>query len=94
MPLMRALLVESPADLPADWLRELADDFIEDPQCRVVLFGGDESGAVLFSTWAQSLADEVADGLRTTIPAGATIRLLALADSGFSESPSGGVLGE
>jgi hypothetical protein len=91
---MRALLVESPADLPAGWLQELTDEFIEDPQCRLALFGGDESGAVLFSVWLPSIIDEVASGLRETTPSGATIRLLALTDSGFTDSLSGGALGE
>jgi len=90
---MRALLVESPADLPAGWLQELTDEFIEDPQCRLALFGGDESGAVLFSLWSASIIDEVASGLRDTTP-GATMRVLALADSGFTDSLSGGALGE
>lgn len=91
---MRALLLESPANLPVDWLQELADEFIEDPQCRLALFGGDESGAVLFSLWVPSVAEEVAEGLREALPSGATIRFLALADSGFGESPTGGALGE
>lgn len=94
MPAMRALLIQSPPDLPAAWLQELADEFIEDPQCRLAVFGGDQSGAVLFSLWDPSLAEEVAEGLRAEIPSGATIRLLSLADSGFGEPPSGGALRE
>ncbi len=88
MPQMRALLLESPPDLPADWLQELTDEFVEDPQCRLALFGGDETGAVLFSLWDPRVVDEVAEGLRAAMPHGATIRALALADSGFGD-PAG-----
>lgn len=94
MPLMRALLLQSPPNLPADWLQELTDEFIEDPQCRLAVFGGDEAGAVLFSLWDPSVVEEVAVGLRAGIPSDATIRLLSLADSGFSEPPTGGALRE
>lgn len=94
MPLMRALLLQSPPDLPAAWLQELTDEFIEDPQCRLAVFGGDQSGAVLFSLWDPSVVEEVAEGLRTEIPSNATIRLLSMADSGFGSPPSGGALRE
>lgn len=82
---MRALIVESPPDLPADWLKALTDEFIEDPQCRMAVFGGDARGAVVFSLWDSAIADEVAAGIRETLPAGADLRLLSLADSGFGE---------
>ena len=86
MPQMRALLLESPPDQPADWLQELTDEFVEDPQCRLALFGGDESGAVLFSLWDPAIVDEVARGLQSTVPPGATVRSLSLADGGLSDS--------
>jgi len=82
MPQMRALLLESPPDISAEWLRELTDEFIEDPQCRLALFGGDDAGAVLFSLWDPSVADEVAIGLRAAMPSEATIRSLSLAGGG------------
>ena len=94
MPLMRALLLQSPPDLPATWIQELADEFIEDPQCRLAVFGGDQSGAVLFSLWDPSVVEEVAEGLRAEIPSNATMQLLSLADSGFGKPPSGGAFGE
>lgn len=87
MPPMRALLLESPADTSAAWLQDLADEFIEDPQCRLALFGGDASGAVLVSLWSRTVVDEVVGGLRPLLPPGASLRVLALADGGFDGTP-------
>ncbi len=89
MPQMRALLIESPPDVPAGWLQELADEFIEDPQCRLALFGGDATGALLFSLWDPDVVDEVAEGLRATVPTGAVVRSISLADAGVDGPPAG-----
>ncbi len=81
------LLLESPGETSAAWLQELADEFIEDPQCRLALFGGDASGAVLFSMWPATVVEEVAAGVRPMLPSGASLRVLALADGGEDEPP-------
>ena len=87
MPQMRALLLQSAPDMPAAWIQELTDEFIEDPQCRLAVFGGDEIGVVLFSLWDSTVADEVVEGLRDSLPSGATVRLLALAEGGLDVPP-------
>ena len=41
----------------------LADEFVEDPGCMLVVAGADDNGLVLFSIWTDGLAEEVASGL-------------------------------
>lgn len=47
----------------AEGLLELADEFVEDPGCVMMVAGADDSGLVLFTIWQEGLAEEVADGL-------------------------------
>jgi hypothetical protein len=47
----------------AGGLLELADEFVEDPGCVMMVAGADDNGLMLFTLWQDGLAEEVADGL-------------------------------
>lgn len=47
----------------SEGLLELADEFVEDPGCLLMIAGADDDGIVLFTVWQDGLAQEVAAGL-------------------------------
>lgn len=56
---MEAVVCES----RSDGLLVLADEFVEDPGCVLMVAGADDNGLLLFTIWQDGLADEVAAGL-------------------------------
>jgi len=59
---------------------ELADEFVEDPHCRLVLMGSDPEGVVLVTIWEAELVDEVKAGLASLTVDGVRLRRLAVVD--------------
>jgi hypothetical protein len=92
MPAMQAVLIQSDMPSPPSWIREVADELVEDPHCRFLLFGGDETGSIIVSLWNDDVAAEVAAGLEEAAPPEATVRRLSLADTGLDGLTRGGGL--
>jgi hypothetical protein len=63
----------------SDGLVALADEFMEDPRCLLVVAGADDSGVVVVTLWEDELGDEVAAGL-SDHPAVDVARVLAVPD--------------
>ena len=59
----------------SDELLQLADEFVEDPGCILMVSGADDNGIVLFTIWQEGIAAEVAAGL-IDHPAVDVVRLL------------------
>jgi hypothetical protein len=77
---MQALLLEYPGETVPTWLAELADEFVEDPQCRLVLLGSDSSGVALITIWETDMVGEVEAGLVSLVADGARLRRLKVFD--------------
>ncbi|MDH3261061.1 MAG: hypothetical protein OEM81_05640 [Acidimicrobiia bacterium] len=77
---MEALLLEVGGDRVPEWMIELADEFVEDPHCRLVLMGSDPEGVVLVTIWEAELVDEVKAGLASLTVDGVRLRRLAVVD--------------
>jgi hypothetical protein len=58
---------------------ELADEFVEDPHCRLVLMASDREGAVIISE--AEMVDEVETGLAGLDVEGVRLRRLSVVDS-------------
>jgi len=55
----------------------LADEFVEDPGCVMMVAGADDDGVLLFTIWQDDLATEVARGLAEH-PAVDVVRVLTV----------------
>lgn len=77
---MEALIIEHPGWEAPDWLVELADELVEDPQCGLVLLGSDADGVVLVTIWDAEMASEVEAGLRELTESGVRLRRLTMVD--------------
>ena len=62
-------------------MMELADEFVEDPYCRLVLMGSDAQGAVLVTIWETEMVGEVEAGLAGLAAEGVRLRRLTVADA-------------
>ncbi len=80
--LMEALILEQAGEKPAPWLTELSDEFLEDPECRLVLMGSDDEGALLITIWEPETVSAVETGLRGILESGARLRRLSVLDPG------------
>lgn len=60
-----------------DEILGLANEFVEDPGCVMMVAGADDDGVLLFTIWHDGLADEVAQGLAQH-PAVDVVRVLAV----------------
>jgi len=80
IPGMEALLLEFSGDRVPGWMAELADEFIEDPHCRLVLMGSDQEGVLLVTIWEAEMLGEVQAGLSDFAVEGVRLRRLAVVD--------------
>lgn len=78
---MEALILEQPSAESTGWLAELADDFLEDPECRLVLMGWDDEGAVLITIWEPEMVSDIEAGLRGILEGGARLRRVPVLDA-------------
>lgn len=83
---MEALLLEFGEASPPAWVAELADEFVEDPRCQLVLLGSDTQGVVLITIWETDMVGEVEDGLADLTGDGVRLRRLTVVDP---RNPSG-----
>ena len=77
---MEAILLEFGGDSVPEWMVELADELVEDPHCRLVLMGSDQSGVVLVTIWDAEMIGEVEAGLSGLSADGVRLRRLTLVD--------------
>ena len=77
---MEALLLEFGGEGTSEWMIELADELVEDPQCRLVLMGSDQRGAVLVTIWEADMIGEVEAGLAGLVADGVRLRRLSVVD--------------
>jgi len=59
---------------------QLADELVEDPQCRLVLAGVDPGGLVLVTIWETRMVGEVGVGPASFAMDGVRFRLLTVVD--------------
>ena len=83
---MEALLLELGEGGFPSWVSELADEFVEDPHCQLVLVGSDAQGAVLITIWETEMVGEVEAGLADLTGDGVRLRRLTVVDP---RNPSG-----
>lgn len=77
---MEALILEQPGGGASPWLTELADEFLEDPECRLVLMGADADGSVLITIWEPEMAADVEAGLRGLLEGATRLRRMEVLD--------------
>jgi len=77
---MQALLLEHEGETVPRWMAELADEFVEDPHCRLVLLGSDAVGVALITIWETVMVGEVEAGLVGLVADGARLRRLKVFD--------------
>jgi hypothetical protein len=77
---MEALLLEFGSDGDPSAMLELAEEFVEDPHCQLVLTGSDQEGAVLITIWGTEMVGEVEAGLQDLAVQGVRLRRLTLVD--------------
>lgn len=77
---MEALLLELGGAAAPEWMVALADEFVEDPHCRLVLMGSDPEGVVLVTIWDEEMVGEVQTGLEAFATEGVRLRRLTVAD--------------
>ncbi len=78
---MEALIVEQPGGAPGRWLADLADEFVEDPECRLVMLGSDADGSVLITIWEPEMVSDVETGVRGLLEGAARLRRLSVVDA-------------
>lgn len=77
---MEALLIEYGGDSSPEWLTELAEELVEDPQCHLILMGSDPDGVVLITIWETEMVGEVEAGLADLAVDGVRLRRMTVVD--------------
>jgi hypothetical protein len=80
MPKMEALVFTFAGEGAPPWMPELADEFIEDPHCRLVLLGTDPEDKLLITIWESEMAVEVEQGLAEFVGEGVRLRRMKVID--------------
>ncbi len=62
------------------WVVELADEFVEDPYCRLVLLGSDTEGVALVTIWETEMVGAVEAGLAGLVADGVRLRRFTVVD--------------
>lgn len=86
MPPMEALVFTFVGEHSPPWMPELAEEFVEDPHCRLVLLGTDSEGTLLITIWEPDMAAEVEQGVAALDLEGVHIRRVKMLDP---RDPSG-----
>jgi hypothetical protein len=83
---MEALVFTFEGEDAPQWMPELAEEFVEDPHCRLVLLGTDSEGTLLITIWEPEVAAEVEAGVVGMAVGGIRLRRMRVIDP---RNPSG-----